>query len=75
VSALVDCEPLIALAPDQPSEAVHAVAFAVVHVKVDLPPEPIVLGAALMLTVGAAEVTDTVADCVALWPNPVQVSV
>ncbi len=67
--------PLIDLPPDQPSEAVQAVAFAELHVRVDLPPEPIVLGAALMLTVGGAELTDTVADCVALCPNPVHVSV
>jgi hypothetical protein len=32
------------------------------HVRVELPPEAMVLGAALMLTVGADDVTDTVAD-------------
>ena len=54
--------PLLALPPDQPPEAVHAVAFAADQVRVALPPEAIVLGLALMLIVGAGEVTDTVAD-------------
>ncbi len=62
MSAPVDCAPLVALPPDQPPEAVQAVALAEDHVRVELPPEAIVLGLALMLTVGAAEVTDTVAD-------------
>ena len=65
MSAPTDCEPLIALPPDQASDATQSVAFAEVQVKVDLSPGLIVLGAALMLTVGAAGVTDTVADCVA----------
>jgi hypothetical protein len=62
VSAPVDCVPLVALPPDQPPEAVHAVAFAADHVRVALPAEAIVLGLVLMLTAGAGEVTDTVAD-------------
>jgi hypothetical protein len=62
VSAPVDCEPLVALLPDQPLLAVQAVAFLADQVRVELPPEAIVLGLALRLTVGAAEVTDTVAD-------------
>ncbi len=61
--------------PDQPPEAVQAVALVEAHVKIELAPEVIVLGAALRLTVGAEDVTDTVADCVALLPKPVQVSV
>ena len=62
VSAPVDCEPLRALLPDQAPEAVHAVACVDDHVSVELPPEAIVLGPALMVTVGAKDVTDTVAD-------------
>jgi hypothetical protein len=75
VSVPTDCEPLSAFPPDQPSDAEQEVAFAEVQVKVDSSPERIVLGAALMLTVGAADVTDTVADCVAPCPNPAHVSV
>lgn len=74
VSAPVKLEPLVALLPDQPPEAVQAVTLAEDHVRVALPPEAMVLGLALMVTVGVAEATDTVADCVALPPNPVQVS-
>jgi hypothetical protein len=44
----LDCEPLVALLPDQPSEAVQAVALVVDHVRVVLPPAVIVLGAALI---------------------------
>jgi hypothetical protein len=39
------------------------------------PPESTVLGFALSVTVGAFEFTETVADCVAVPPVPVQVSV
>jgi hypothetical protein len=62
VSAPVDWVPLRALLPDQAPEAVQAVAWLDDHVRVALAPEAIVLGPALMLTVGAADVTDTVAD-------------
>ena len=62
MSAPVDCEPLVALPPDQPPDAVQAVALADDHLRVELPAEAIELGLALMLTVGAGEVTDTVAD-------------
>ena len=70
----MDCEPLTALLPDQGPEAVQAVAWVAVQVNVELPPLAIVLGVALKLTIGAGEVTETVADCVALPPAPVQVS-
>jgi hypothetical protein len=75
VSAPVDCEPLVALPPDQPPEAVQAVALAAVHVRVEAVPAASVLGLAEMLTVGLNEVTDTMADCTALPPEPVQVRV
>jgi len=42
---------------------------------VELLPLATVLGLALKVTVGAGEVTVTVADCAALPPAPVQVSV
>ncbi len=74
VSAPVDCDPLTALAPDQAPEAVHEVALVADQVNVELPPLETVLGLAARVTVGAGGVTDTVADCVALPPLPVQVS-
>jgi hypothetical protein len=50
--------------PDQPPEALQAVALVVDQVKVELPPLTNVLGLAVNTTVGAGvgEVTDTVAD-------------
>ena len=44
-----------------------------VHVKVDVAPLLTVLGLAERVTAGADWVTETVADCVALPPVPVQV--
>ena len=72
----MDCEPLVALEPDQLPEAVHEVAFVVDQLRVELLPLAIELGLAARLTVGAeaAEVTETVATWVALPPAPVQVS-
>ncbi len=63
VSAPVGCEPLVAWLPDQPPEAVHAVAFVVDQLKVELLPLTMELGLAARLTVGAGvgEVTETVA--------------
>ena len=74
-SAPVDCEPLIALVPDQAPDAVQDVAFAADQVRVDALPLITELGFALKLTVGAGAFTDTVADCAALPPVPVQVRV
>ena len=74
VSAPLDCEPLIDLLPDQPPEATQAVALVATHVRVDAPPLLTVLGVVEKLTVGAAAITETVADCVALPPAPLQVS-
>jgi hypothetical protein len=74
VSAPLDCEPLIPLLPDQPPEAVQAVALVEDQLSVDALPLAMVLGLAVKLTVGAGAVTETVADCVALPPVPVQVS-
>jgi hypothetical protein len=76
VNAPVDCVPLVALLPDQPPDAVHAVALAADQLKVDAFPVLTELGVAEKLTVGAAAVdfTETAADPVALPPEPVHVS-
>jgi hypothetical protein len=71
----VDCEPLAGLLPDQAPEAEQDVAFAAFQLSVELLPLAMVLGAALMLTVGAVAFTEIVADCVALPPAPLQVNV
>ena len=76
LSAPVDCEPLVALLPDQAPEAVQAVALVVDQLSVEALPLVIELGLAARVTVGAGVgwVTDTVAAWVALPPPPVQVS-
>jgi hypothetical protein len=74
VSAAVFVEPLTGSAPLQPPDALQEVALVDDHVIVELPPLEILLGLAVMVTVGAAEVTETVVDCAALAPDPVQVS-
>jgi hypothetical protein len=70
----VDCEPLTAFVPPHAPEAVHAVAFAADQLKVELVPLVTELGAALNWTVGAADLTETVADWVALPPGPLHVN-
>jgi hypothetical protein len=74
VSDPVDCEPLTVLVPDQAPEAVQEVALVAFHVNIELNPDATVLGAELMLTAGAADLTETDADCVAVPPGPVQVN-
>jgi hypothetical protein len=71
--APVPTEPLVVLVPDQPPEAVHDVALVEDQLRVEAAPLAMVLGLALKATVGAGAVTETVADCVALPPVPVQV--
>jgi len=75
VSAAVLCEPLIASVPLQPPEAVHEVALVDDQLSVDAAPLATVLGVAVRATDGAGVVTEMVADCAALPPAPVQVSV
>jgi len=75
VSAPVDWVPLRALAPDQAPEALQAVAYVDDHVRVALAPLVMALGPTLKLTVGSGALTETVVDCAALPPGPVQVSV
>jgi hypothetical protein len=72
VSAAVLCVPLIASAPLQPPDAVHEVALLDDQVNDEVAPLFTVLGFAEILTAGAAWVTVTVADCVALPPAPLQ---
>ena len=63
VKAPVDCDPLVALEPDQAPEAVQEVALVEDHVSVDPLPLATVLGLALRLTAAVGvEVTVTVAD-------------
>lgn len=76
LSAPVDDEPLMALEPDQAPEAEQEVAFVLDQLTVEACPLVTELGLADKVTVGAGvgDVTDTVADWVALPPAPVQVS-
>jgi hypothetical protein len=63
VRAPVDCEPLVALEPDQAPDAEHEVALLDDHVSVEAAPLAIVLGLALKLTVAVGvAATVTVAD-------------
>jgi hypothetical protein len=71
----VASEPAVASEPLQPPEAVQAVALVDDQVNEDTAPLLTVVGLAARVTVGAGEVTDTVADCAALPPLPLQVSV
>jgi hypothetical protein len=75
VSAPVDQVPLVATAPLQPPEAVHAVAFSDFQLRLDEPPLATVVGKAVNATVGVGEVTAISADVEAEPPGPVQVSV
>ena len=72
VSAAVDSLPEVALAPDQPPEAVQDVAFVEDQVSVDDPPLVTDVGFAARDTVGAGGPTVTVADALAVPPDPVQ---
>lgn len=74
-SAPVDCVPLTPLAPDQPPEAEQEAAFREDHVSVALPPLATALGPTLKVSVGAGDLTDTVAFWVAVPPGPLQVKV
>jgi hypothetical protein len=66
------------LLPDQPPEAVQEVALVELHVSEELAPLDTLVGFAVNVTVGAGGdvlVTVTVADLLALPPDPVQLSV
>jgi hypothetical protein len=62
VSAPLDWEPLIALLPAQPPEAVQEVALVDDQLNVEALPLATVLGLAVTLTVGAGALTETIAD-------------
>ena len=67
--------PLVPSVPVQPPEAVHEVALVLDQVSVELLPEAIEVGLAVSVTVGADEVTVTVAEAGVVPPVPVQLSV
>ncbi len=71
--APVACVPLAAFAPDHAPLAVQEVALALDQLNAEPAPLATVLGDADRVTVGAAAVTDTVADCEALPPVPAHV--
>lgn len=72
----VEYVPFVAFVPLQPLEAVQLVALVLDQVSVVVPPTPIVVGLALIVTVGATDEIVTVADCGALVPpDPAQASV
>lgn len=73
--APVGCEPLTALPPDHPPEAMQEVALVADQFRVALPPLVMALGPTLRLTLGAGDLTLTVVDCAAVPPGPVQVKV
>jgi hypothetical protein len=68
-------EPLLALVPDQPPDAVQALALLLVQLSVELPPLAMLLGFALSVTVGAAALTVTAAVADPVPPGPEQVKV
>jgi hypothetical protein len=74
-SAAVLSDPLMGCVPLQPPDAVHDVAFVEDHVSFEVAPLATVVGFAANVTVGSGVVIDTVADCAALAPAPLQVSV
>jgi hypothetical protein len=53
-NAPVDCEPLVALLPDQAPEAAQLLAFVVLHESVELLPLVTAVGLAVNVTVGVA---------------------
>ena len=71
----MDWVPLMVFVPDQAPDAVQAEALVEDQFKAALPPLVIELGVALRCTLGGVALTETVADCVALPPPPVQVIV
>ena len=64
----------MALLPDHAPDAVHEVAFVADQFRVELAPLSTELGLAVRLTVGGGDLMDTLADCMALPPAPLQVS-
>lgn len=71
VRAAEDSLPTVALAPDQPPEAVQEVAFVDDQVSVDNPPLVTEAGVAVRDTVGGGDEIVTAADALCVPPNPV----
>jgi hypothetical protein len=63
VRAAVEREPLVPSAPDQPPDAVQAVAFVEDQVRRAVLPLVTLVGLALKVTLGSPAETVTVADC------------
>lgn len=76
VSAGVTWLPETVLLPDQPPDAVQAVAFVDDHVNVEVPFTPTTVGVAVSVTVGGtgAAVTLTFAVLLIVPPGPLQVN-
>jgi hypothetical protein len=75
VTAPVDAWPLVARRPLQALDAWQLVAFVADQLNVALSPLLTALGPTLSVTTGRGALIDTVADCAALPPGPVQVNV
>ena len=67
--------PDFVLLPDHEPLDVHALALVLDHVSVEEPPDAMLVGAALSVTVGTGRATATVVVAVAEPPVPVQVNV
>ena len=72
VSAGVVCVPAVASEPLHPPEAAQAVALVDDQLSTEVAPLLTVAGFAVSVTAGAGVLTETVADCAALPPLPVQ---
>lgn len=70
----VEAVPLAGLLPVQPFDAMQDDALLAAQERVDALPLWIVLGLEVIDRVGAGDETDTVADCEALPPGPLQVT-
>jgi hypothetical protein len=75
VAGVTPSVPLIASAPVQPPLAVHDVAFVLDQVRVELPPEGMVVGLADSVTVGVGATVTVALAGDDVPPAPVQVSV
>jgi hypothetical protein len=74
-STPVDCDPPTDLLPDHAPDAVQELAFALLHLRVELVPLAMVLGVAANSTMGAGGFTEMLIVCEALPPGPVQIRV
>ncbi len=74
MSGPVLCEPLVALVPLQPPEAVHEVALVELHVKVDALPLATDVGFAARVTVAAGTTLTVAVVTLLVPPAPVQLS-